>query len=164
MSYRITLQTNDPHFRGYARLLLSLDGSTFFNTGQRLTPKGGVFSFVSRNDVHVRLVVTRTVPSVKYDPVTFSAGVTATKTLGDALPPPPAPAGALSGSLNVYVANANKTWPSGMVVGTQRKPTLLFANLESDPDAATYPAPPISGPFTFYYGPSLDNLIVGEVQ
>lgn len=57
-------------------------------------------------------------------------------------------------NVNIYVANADQTWPSEMVAGTSSKPTLLFANLQNVPDAQAYPAPPLTGPFDFYYGPT----------
>ena len=43
MSYRIALDTGNVRFSGYAEVHLSADGSTFRTTGQRLTPRGGVF-------------------------------------------------------------------------------------------------------------------------
>ena len=66
----------------------------------------------------------------------------------------PTGGGGGAANTNVYVANADQTWPSGMVAGTASKPTLLFANLQDVPDAQAYPAPPLTGPFDFYYGPT----------
>ena len=66
----------------------------------------------------------------------------------------PAGGGGGAANVNIYVANADQTWPSGMIAGTAAKPTLLFANLQDVPDAMAYPAPPLTGPFDFYYGPT----------
>lgn len=157
----ISVTANDDGFIGYATVLTSRDGQNFQSTGQRAAFTKGVLNYRINENIHVRLRIYDARRRVFLDDMDFAPGSESQRSISAATEKVGV---AVGGGVNVYVANADKTWPSGMIVGTQRKPTLLFANLESDPDAATYPAPPISGPFTFYYGPSLDDLIVGENQ
>lgn len=101
MSYRIALDTGNVKFSGYAEIHISADGSTFRTTGQRLTPRRGVFVYRAPKDIHVRLGPVSVSPfSIRYEPVAFAANTAATKPLGSPVViPSPEEAAAANGGM-----------------------------------------------------------------
>lgn len=158
MSYRIALDTGNVKFSGYAEIHLSANGSTFRTTGQRLTPRRGVFIYYAPSDTYVRLRAVSSVPKQTYDPVVFAPNVSATKDIGSVqVKPSPdeASKSSASGGPVVRFANPDRSWPTDLPTPTAERPLILYADISSDPEMAVYPAPPTHTRNTFmrYHGP-----------